>query len=79
MTARETLGVGIRDPIRNRLRGRWPTGGTKRGTGMSRHEREDDQRKYEGNGHDPNRPVPQKDPSGKHGRPDTDEDEDPKR
>jgi hypothetical protein len=51
-----------------------------RGNGMSRHEQEDDRKKYEGNGHDPNRPVPQKDPGGKHGKPDTDDkDEDPKK
>lgn len=27
---------------------------------MSRHEQDDDRKKYEGNGHDPNRPVPEK-------------------
>jgi hypothetical protein len=40
---------------------------------MSRHGKEDDKKKYEGNGHDPNRPVPRKDPGGKHGKPDTDD------
>jgi hypothetical protein len=45
---------------------------------MSRHEREDDNKKYAGNGHDPNRSVPQKNPGGKHEKPDTDDkDEDP--
>ncbi len=47
---------------------------------MSRHEKDDDRKKYEGNGHDPNRPVPEKDPGGKHGKPDSDDkDEDPKK
>jgi hypothetical protein len=30
---------------------------------MSKHERQDDKNKYEGNGYDPNRPVPQKIPA----------------
>jgi hypothetical protein len=40
---------------------------------MRRYERDDDTKRYEGNGHDPHRPVPQKDPGGKHGKPDTDD------
>lgn len=36
---------------------------------MIKHEREDDQSKYEENGHDPRRPVPPEDPGGKHQRP----------
>jgi hypothetical protein len=33
---------------------------------MSKHEKQDDEDKYKGNGHDPNRPIPPGDPSGKH-------------
>ncbi|MBV9012116.1 MAG: hypothetical protein JO272_08700 [Pseudonocardiales bacterium] len=43
---------------------------------MSKHEKEDDAKKYEGNGYDPQRPIPPKDPGGKHGKPDTDDDDD---
>jgi hypothetical protein len=44
---------------------------------MNRHERQDDQDKYAGNGHDPNRPIPHEDPSGKHGKPDELREDDP--
>jgi hypothetical protein len=40
---------------------------------MSKHGKEDDAKKYEGNGYDPHRPIPSKDPGGKHGKPDDDD------
>lgn len=43
---------------------------------ISKYDKEDDKSRYEGNGHDPNRPVPQKDSGGKHGEPDTDDKDD---
>ena len=43
---------------------------------MSRHEKDDDKKRYEGNGHDPHRPIPQKNLGGKHGKPDTDDKDD---
>ena len=59
---------------RARVRGRSPP--DREGNGMSRHEKDDDKKRYEGNGHDPRRPVPQKDPGGKHGKPDADDEDD---
>lgn len=47
--------------------------------GMTRHEKQDDKDKYEGNGHDPNRPIPRKDPGGKHGQDDHDKNDDEKK
>ncbi|MBV9013546.1 MAG: hypothetical protein JO272_16150 [Pseudonocardiales bacterium] len=45
---------------------------------MGKHEKQDPQDKYVGNGHDPHRPIPAEDPGGKHGKPDTDDDQDKK-
>lgn len=39
---------------------------------MSKHEKQNEN-PYDGNGYDPNRPIPAKDPGGKHGKPDTDD------
>jgi hypothetical protein len=44
---------------------------------MGKHEDKDkaeQQRKIDSNGHDPNRPIPDKDPGGKHGKDEKDED-----
>jgi hypothetical protein len=38
------------------------------------HEKRDDKDRYEENGHDPNRPIPDKDPGGKHSKDDEEDD-----
>jgi hypothetical protein len=43
---------------------------------MSRHEQQGDKDKYVKNGHEPNRPPPREDAGGKHGKPDTDDQDD---
>ena len=49
---------------------------------MGRHEKKDDDTAYEGGGPEPQRPLSQKGPGGKHGKPDTDDEntnEDPQK
>ncbi|MBV9141574.1 MAG: hypothetical protein JO115_11765 [Pseudonocardiales bacterium] len=43
---------------------------------MIKHAKHDDEERYEGNGHDPNRPIPPEKPGGKHRKPNKDDEED---
>ena len=44
---------------------------------MSRHERQDDEDEYTGNGYEPTRPIPSEDSGSKHGKPDEPGNDDP--